>query len=82
MVVIPQRIKSTAWSYTKSWFEYQRASIGRKNTGEGNKKEKWAKRAFQIIWDIVPTNLTEKLVLSMNKKLEAVIVAKGHHTKN
>lgn len=44
-----------------------------------NKNE--LKSALQNIWDSVPTDFTEKLVLSMNKRLEAVIAAKGYHTK-
>lgn len=44
-----------------------------------NKNE--LKSTLRNIWDSVPTDFTEKLVLSMNKRLEAVIAARGHHTK-
>lgn len=39
------------------------------------------KLALQDIWDSIPSSLTEKLVFSMNRRLKAVIEARGLHTK-
>lgn len=39
------------------------------------------KSALQDIWANIPPDVTKNLVISMNRRLQAVLEAKGHHTK-
>jgi hypothetical protein len=36
---------------------------------------------LQAAWDYLPDNLFSKLYLSMRRRIEAIIVVKGWHTK-
>lgn len=50
-----------------------------KNVNPTNKKD--LKSAIQNIWENIPSSVTKKLVESMPRRLQAVLEAKGGHTK-
>ena len=52
-----------------------------KSTGKSEQDIKNVEEALKAAWDALPDSLFESLVESMERRIEACILAKGWHTK-